>query len=257
MGGERLYRQVVDQMLELIDSGEYPVGSRLPPERELAERFGVSRPTIREAVIALEVMERIGVKSGSGMYITETKVPPMVSGGIAPFELMETRVLVEGEAAALAATMITDEQLEELEQALEAMEQENAVDDLGDDDADRQFHAIIAKATQNQTLQSIIENLWTAQEGIRHIRMAHQAVCLKDIQLRCDEHRAIYDALAKRDAHGARVAMRRHFSRTLDALHHATEEEAVAAVRRKLSEARERFSVNRLESSSAARSAAK
>ncbi|NND00399.1 MAG: FadR family transcriptional regulator, partial [Gammaproteobacteria bacterium] len=69
MSGKRLYRQVVEKMSVLIDSGEYPIGSRLPPERELAERFSVSRPTIREAVIALEAKGRIAVKGGSGMYV--------------------------------------------------------------------------------------------------------------------------------------------------------------------------------------------
>ena len=63
----RLYRQVVDGVLALIDSGDFPVGSRLPAEREMSERFGVSRPTIREAVIALEAMGRVAVGNGSGV----------------------------------------------------------------------------------------------------------------------------------------------------------------------------------------------
>ena len=62
----RLYIGVLNKMLNLIDSGEFPVGGRLPPERELAERFNVSRPTIREAIIALEVLDRVQVKTGSG-----------------------------------------------------------------------------------------------------------------------------------------------------------------------------------------------
>ena len=67
----RLYTSVLEKMLDLIDSGEFPVGGRLPPERELAERFNVSRPTIREAIIALEVLGRVQVKTGSGIYVLE------------------------------------------------------------------------------------------------------------------------------------------------------------------------------------------
>ena len=69
--GRRLYRDVVDKMLSMIDSGKYPVGGRLPPERELAEMFEVSRPTVREAIIALEALERVTVKTGSGVYVIE------------------------------------------------------------------------------------------------------------------------------------------------------------------------------------------
>ena len=105
----RLYRRILDQMLILIDSGEFPVGGRLPPERELAERFKVSRPTVREAIIALEARGRVEVKTGSGIYVL-----PFNSGGdrydasISAYELTEARALIEGEAAALAAVQSGD-----------------------------------------------------------------------------------------------------------------------------------------------------
>ena len=67
----RTYKKVLKQMLELIHSGVFPAGGRLPPERELAERFDVSRPTIREAIIALETLEYVEVKTGSGVYVIE------------------------------------------------------------------------------------------------------------------------------------------------------------------------------------------
>ena len=72
MGEKRLYRGIVDQILTSIDTGEFPAGGRLPPERELAERYSVSRPTIREAVIASEALERLEVKTGSGVYVLES-----------------------------------------------------------------------------------------------------------------------------------------------------------------------------------------
>src|SRR3569623_1106472 len=67
----RLYRQVADQLRSLIDSGEYAVGSRLPTERELAEQLKISRPTVREALIALEVEGRVRIRVGSGIYVSE------------------------------------------------------------------------------------------------------------------------------------------------------------------------------------------
>jgi len=246
MSGNRLYRQVVEQISQLIDSGEYAVGSRLPPERELAERFDVSRPTIREAIIAIEAIGKIAVKTGSGMYVASGAALSGPSANISPFELLESRVLIEGEAAALAASLITDDQLEALEKALDKMAQENTFVGLGTDCADRQFHSIIAEATNNKMLQKLIQNLWDTQESIDHIRKAHHSICAPAPEVRLDEHRAILDALAKHDAQAARIAMRKHFARGIDALHAATEEEAVAEVRRRLSKTRERFSSNRI-----------
>ncbi len=246
MSGHRLYRQVVEQISQLIESGEYAVGSRLPPERELAERFNVSRPTVREAVIALEATGRISVKTGSGMYVTASTGSSGPVGNISPFELLEARVVIEGEAAALAASLITPEQLEALESALDKMAQENTFVGLGPDCADRQFHTIIAEATNNKMMQKLIENLWDTQERSDRIRNAHHSVCSPAPAVRLDEHRAILDALARHDAQAARLAMRKHFARGIDALHAQTEEEAVAEVRRRLSQTRKRFSSNRI-----------
>lgn len=246
MSGNRLYRQVVDQISELIESGEYTAGSRLPPERELAERFNVSRPTIREAVIALEAVGRISVKTGSGMYVNAARSGSTISGYISPFELIEARVLVEGEAAALAASMITPDQIKELEDVLQIMSQENSEEGLGPNCADRRFHSIIAKATNNKMMASMIENLWDTQKSLGHINKAHQSICAPDPEVRLNEHRAIIEALARGDAQDARTSMRKHFARAIEALHITAEKEAVEEVQRRLSQTRERFSSDRI-----------
>jgi DNA-binding FadR family transcriptional regulator len=154
--------------------------------------------------------------------------------------------VIEGEAAALAASLITDEQIQALEGALEKMAQENEFVGLGPDCADRQFHSIISEATNNKMLQRLIEDLWDTQEQLGHVRRAHQSVCTSEPEVRLAEHRAIVDALARHDPQAARAAMRKHFARGIEALHTATEEEAVAEVRRRLSQTRERFSSNRI-----------
>ena len=117
----KLYRQVADSVTTSIKSGDYRPGARLPSERDLAGAFKVSRPTIREAMIALEIRGLVEARHGSGIYVTEH--PPAQIGAddldIGAFELTEARRLFEGEAAALAATIITEEQLAELEAILE------------------------------------------------------------------------------------------------------------------------------------------
>jgi DNA-binding FadR family transcriptional regulator len=244
---QRLYRQVVEKMLLMLESAEYPPGSRLPPERELSERFHVSRPTIREAIIALEVMGKVGVKTGSGVYVLEQRHNRAGQQVFSPFELTEARILFEGEAAALAATMITDEQIEELKSAFEAMEIENDSGDAASQDADRHFHLVISQATHNRVLIDTIIGLWDIQERSPEIQFAHASVCKQEPKTRLDEHKAILDALVNREPNKARLAMRRHFSRLVEAMHDATEAEAVEEVRKKVLDRRQRFSLNRLD----------
>ena len=240
---KRLYMKAVGNIQELIASGEYRPGSRLPPERELAEQFGMSRPTIREAIIALEAKGLVSVKTGSGVYILEQDEHASGLGyTVSAFELVEARVIIEGEAAALAAMMITKEELAGIKDAIDEMANEPGSSST----ADQKFHLILSGATKNRVLSSMIKQLWDAQENLEHIHQAHQSVCMNDHQRRIDEHQAIYDALEQRNPDAARLAMRRHFSRMLNALHETSEERAVREVRQQASEMRERFSFERL-----------
>jgi DNA-binding FadR family transcriptional regulator len=247
---QRLYRTVLDRLLKLIDAGEYPAGGRLPPERELAERFDVSRPTIREAIIALEVLGRVQVKTGSGVYVLEHR--PRGGNGydeISPFELTEARALIEGEAVALAAAHITPEELLELERSLHEMAQENEEGDLASGDADRKFHHIISEATRNKMIISITDQLWHVRNNAPNVFQAYKAICEQDGQRRVDEHREIYEALAKRDAKAARAAMHEHFARILNKLIATSEAEKYEEIRRQSEEVRKRFSLDHLVSS--------
>jgi len=245
--GQRLYRDVLEKMLELIDSGQYPAGGRLPPERELAERFNVSRPTVREAIIALEALERVNVKTGSGVYILEH---PGLGGsayqGISAFELTEARALIEGEAVALAAKMITDEELVQLEQSLFDMAQENKAGDLADGDADRTFHHLIAEATRNKMIILITDQLWHVRNHAPQVHTAYKSICEQDGEKRVEEHREIYDALVHRDAEAARSAMHLHFARILNKLIVTSEAERFEEIRKQSEEVRQRFSLDHL-----------
>lgn len=245
---KRLYRRILKQMQLLIDSGEFPVGGRLPPERELAERFGVSRPTIREAIIALEVLDRVEVKTGSGVYVLphDTSRTQGYDPSITAFELTEARALIEGEAAALAATMISDEQLQELETSLHEMADESTGGELKSEDADKRFHAIVAEATGNNLLIGIAKNLWAIRDESPVVHRSYQAICALDGQTRVDEHMEILQAIKDRNPSAARKAMHGHFARVLDKLIVADEQRQFDEIRRKTLESRERFSLNHL-----------
>src|SRR6476659_9836086 len=124
----RLYRQIADQIAALIARGEYGAGQRLPPERDLAKQLGVSRPSVREALIALEVEGYVEVRVGSGVYVTgaqpATGAAAKLPADSGPFELIKARWLIEGECAALAAKSATRAQIRAIEEALDEMEAE-------------------------------------------------------------------------------------------------------------------------------------
>lgn len=245
MSGRRLYQKVVDKIIGMIGSGEYPPGSRLPPERELAERLGVSRLTIREAVIALEVKELVTVKTGSGVYVADRKLHTDHSA-IGPFELTQARAVIEGEAAALAAVMITDEELSELEKTLHLLSDENVSGEVNSGSADRDFHSIISRATRNPAILLTIQQLWDIRENSAAICRAYDGVCKLNRPNRLDEHKPIFEAIKNRDSDGARKAMHRHFATLIESLLKVTEEEALEAARVQVSKSRQRFSLNHL-----------
>src|SRR5678816_1290653 len=150
----RLYRQIADQIAALIEKGEYGAGERLPPERDLAKQLGVSRPSVREALIALEVEGYVEVRGGSGVYVSGPRAEVEageLSTDSGPFELIRARWLIEAECAALAAKSATKAQVRAMEEALDQMdaEREKGVMPL---EADRLFHLRIAEGSGNSAL---------------------------------------------------------------------------------------------------------
>jgi GntR family transcriptional regulator, hexuronate regulon transcriptional repressor len=230
----KLYRQVADSIMASIKGGDHKPGSRLPSERDLAVAYKVSRPTVREAMIALEIRGLVEARHGSGIYVTEH--PPAQIGAddldIGAFELTEARRLFEGEAAALAATTITDEQVAELETIIADMIKENNRKQTGEM-ADRRFHVAIARATRNTAITTVIENLWDIRYKSPLCRHMLERARSMGVQPRISEHRRILAALKKHDPKAARAAMRDHLGRVIDGLLVATESEAVDSARKK------------------------
>jgi DNA-binding FadR family transcriptional regulator len=208
----RLYRQIADQIAELIDKGEYRAGSRLPPERDLAKQLGVSRPSVREALIALEVGGYVEVRVGSGVYVMGKRPVPAAAAlpeDSGPFELIRARWMIEGECAALAAKNATSVQVKAIEEALEAM-----VRDKGDNpmplDNDRLFHLRIAEASGNSALTLVVQTLWDQRLGPLFLRLEHHFDTPGLWELAIREHREVVQAIIKKNPAAARTAMRRH-----------------------------------------------
>jgi DNA-binding FadR family transcriptional regulator len=236
-----MFEEVAEQILQLIKDGLFQPGTRLPGERELAERFGVSRVTIREAEIALQARGWIKIKTGSGVYVLEG---PAAAKGALPevsaFELTEARSLFEAESAALAASTITEDELARLDVLIEAMA-DDAMEDDQVNEIDREFHITIARASKNEAIIHVIETLWRFRMELPNVRASHSLVCRKDGAARRSEHAEIVEALKARDAGRARVAMRRHFSRLLESMISASEERELHELKRKTAESRARF----------------
>ncbi len=212
----RLYRQIAEQIARLIGSGECARGSRLPSERELATLLGVSRTSVREAVISLEIAGLVEVRVGSGIFVTgPIAAAADIRGdkGPAPFELLDARKLVEGEIAALAAANAGPADVAGLQESIARMTAH--VDDFAiREDADRDFHFGIANATGNGSLELVVEGLWNQRSELwgrlqRHFHtdaLARQTI---------GDHAAILAAIAARDPGAARAAMHQHLDRVV------------------------------------------
>lgn len=209
----RLYRQIADQIAALIQGGEYQPGARLPPERDLARQLGVSRPSVREALIALEVEGYVEVRIGSGVYVLGPRPAtreelPADSG---PFELIKARWLIEAECAALAAREGTRSRVRAIEEALEAMEAKREKGEMPLDE-DRLFHLRIAEASGNSALALVVKTLWDQRAGPLFRRLEHHYDTPQLWGHASREHRDIFNAIARHDPSAARAAMRKHMN---------------------------------------------
>jgi DNA-binding FadR family transcriptional regulator len=209
----RLYRVVSSRIEALIREENIRPGERLPAERDLATKLGVSRTSLREALIALELGGVVEVRGGSGVYVSEQAASKSArpAAGPGPFEVLAARRMIEVEVAALAAKNATPAAVDAILVAVEQMEQNQ--DNLGENEsADRNFHLAIARAAGNSALVGVIEYLWAQRGSLWHKLTEHfQTEELRQLTLL--DHRAILAAIASHDVAGARGAMRAHLDR--------------------------------------------
>ena len=209
----RLYQKIADQIRDLIEQGGFEVGTRLPPERDLAQQLGVSRPSLREALIALDVEGRVEVRSGSGVYVSSAASAPSPKSteslGESPSQLMEARSVIEGEVAILACARVTDELLARLRQIVTSMETEinrraTRVD------LDRQFHLTLAEMAGNAVLFRIVGELFDERHSPISAKISSRFETTGTWKSAFKEHEAILKAVEVRDPIGAQAAMRAH-----------------------------------------------
>jgi GntR family uxuAB operon transcriptional repressor len=208
----RLYRVVAGRVQQMIQDDKIGPGERLPAERELAARLSVSRASLREALIALELGGVVEVRGGSGVYVCEQPLPADVpETGPGPFEVLAARRMIESEIAAIAAKAATGAAVDAILKAVEEMERHHE-DRASNEMADRNFHLAIARATGNTALVGVIEYLWSNRGSLWHKLKEHYQT--EELRLETlPDHRKILEAIAAHDAAGARHAMRSHLER--------------------------------------------
>ena len=240
--GRRLYEHIAEALAADIAAGRYPVGSRLPSERDLAQTFGVSRPTVREALIALEIDGLVEIKVGAGIFVQRQTGPEAETGAdVGPFELLEARRMIESEICAAAASRISSHQLETLAQLVADMERENQSDVVQSERSDRAFHRLIAEATENSQLVAIVDSLWDARDRSPLIQRMSAKAQAAGVKPMISEHHDILAALRSGSPDAARAAMYEHLSRVIEALLEATEVEEVERARAKVAQQRQRL----------------
>jgi len=215
-GRSRLFHQVIADLCRLIREGGFGPGDRLPAERELAERLGVSRPSLREALRALEISGIVESRHGGGTYVRDSFDPGFVSplalaletSGDATGELWEVRIVFEPPIAARAAIRATPDELLRLDEQVSAMRDLSA--DIEDHDrilaVDREFHAAIARASRNTVAVRVIQLINQVLFDSRR----HFTTSVERRLQAAARHQQIVDAIRLRDPAGARDAMLAH-----------------------------------------------
>ncbi|KGQ37301.1 GntR family transcriptional regulator [Gallibacterium genomosp. 1] len=211
----RTYSKVGELLKKEISQGVYKIGDKLPTEREISERLGISRTIVREAIVMLEVEKLVEVKKGSGVYVINT--PSNIKGDdrfvlpdVGPFELLQARQLVESSVAEFAAHVATKRDIQNLKEILteeKAMLSKN----IDDYTADRNFHLALAEITQNDVLIKFQEQLWEYRFNSAMWAQLHTHILEKNYHhLWLKDHHEIFVSIQKKNGLLARQAMWQH-----------------------------------------------
>ncbi|TXS46742.1 FadR family transcriptional regulator [Streptomyces sp. uw30] len=210
MAKQRLYEQVLDRLRTYVAEGGLGAGDRLPTERDLAQRLGVSRASVKQAIVVLEVQGLVEVRHGGGMYLVRDSldlepVERMVERRRRLPDVLEAREALETKLAELAAERRTDEDLAAMRSALAHMAKE-----IGDDghgvEGDRLFHAAVTAAAHSSILAEFMRSIadQIAESRTESLRQPHRPA------RSLAQHQAILDAIAAARPAQAAAAMRRH-----------------------------------------------
>jgi GntR family transcriptional regulator, transcriptional repressor for pyruvate dehydrogenase complex len=214
----RLYEDVVERLRELIDVQELGPGDRLMSERELAERLGVSRTSVRQALTALEVMGLVRVRHGGGVFITRAPddvLPSLATKLLDSYErlpaVIEVREAIETQTARLAARRREEPDLRAMRDALQRMEA--AIESGGEPaDADAEFHTAIVRAARNPLLEKLWNDLAEPIDQTRRASLARPGRPPRSLAA----HRDILEAIEAGDEDRSAASMREHISVVAD-----------------------------------------
>ena len=216
---------VTEQIIKAIRDGAYKVGEKLPPERVLTEKMGVSRPLIREALSALEISNILETKVGSGTYVRkmirnnaeiEQQILSILDKGD-PIEALEARIPIEEGLVRLAAIRATPEDLKKIEDALERGRYAGESQDHNSfEKADEDFHLAIAKASRNILLETAVRPIINIMKSELWGKMKNLYFNKEDFDKTIGEHMQIFIAIKRGSAYHASKMMRKHLSSSKD-----------------------------------------
>ena len=208
---ERLYRQIANAIMDSIKNGEFVPGGLLPPERELAKQLGVSRSSVREALIALEMTGWVDIRTGNGIYVAQP-LPQNEIKDVESFslqELLQAREAFEGMLAAFAARKGNAQQRAAL-LALTAELQQFNENDAAFLEQDKQFHLLISEMSGNDLLRDMMEYLWNKRHSPHFKRLERHYADNAFARDMNEDHQRIAEAIVAGDETAARAAMENH-----------------------------------------------
>jgi len=211
----RLYEKIAEQIAALISKGNFEPGQRLPPERDLAHKFKVSRPTVREALVALEIAGLVEVRTGSGAYVSR-QIPNLqneatkVEAGPSAFELIMARRMIEPAVAGEAASKANKKDLAAIGKAFALCEQRWQGTHHSMLEADRIFHMRIAEASHNGMAVKIVGSLWEDMFSPIFAVLSERTRLKNKKMLTLQDHHTLVSCIERGDVAGAEAAMLTH-----------------------------------------------
>jgi GntR family transcriptional repressor for pyruvate dehydrogenase complex len=209
---DRLYQGIVSQIEGLLERGELKPGDQLPPERQLADQFQVSRASVREALRSLELLGIVETRAGGGTFVRQAQpddlarpLQSLITRGHTLTDVIDVRGLIEPAVAERAAQNITKDELAELRQIIAAQERKVAAGEPYVEE-DTRFHEVIGTAARNELLVTVLGVIWdvlraSREEWLLTEKRAHASI---------EAHRRILAALEQHDGAAARSAAADH-----------------------------------------------
>ncbi|MDB6178376.1 FadR/GntR family transcriptional regulator [Paracoccus sp. Z330] len=225
MTTERLFAEVAQRIASLIRARGLAPGAKLPSEAELVAELGVSRPTLREALVALEVTGVVTVRKNAGAFVSAAPTQNLMTigfdGEYGPFEQLEARLAIEPYAAYLAAQRRPDDLPRKMETTIIQMLKEHE-DGFRTEIGDRDFHLLIAAACGNQLIENTIIQMWKMREKGQLWPELQKRVRVDEARTRAVyDHMRILDAIRRQDGEAAQSEMRQHLQAVMDSLDEA------------------------------------